>query len=200
MSKLYIFLLTLISVPYQYIAKIKGRRERKSCQTWVNKLGSMLRGYRSIENRESDVNALAGVKSPPSKVNAPNEIAVTKAGMLFSKKLLNCIEIKIVIMRRENKNLSYPTGSIQCSLILIVVYTDHRTYHDTTRTELPIRRQQKNSLVPSKYSTCQRILQQELRQTDINDSIQTKLKSGCIEAKYSHGCQSFYAVLSTSKL
>lgn len=50
----------------------------------------MNRGNRSTANRESDVNALAGVRSPPSKVNIPNEITVTTTGMLFSIKLLNC--------------------------------------------------------------------------------------------------------------
>ena len=59
-------------------------------RTWLNKLGSMFKGNRSTAKRESDVNALAGVKSPPSKVNVPNETTVTTTGMLFSIKLLNC--------------------------------------------------------------------------------------------------------------
>ena len=50
----------------------------------------MFKGNRSTANRESDVNALAGVKSPPSKVNAPNEVTVTITGMLFRMKLLHC--------------------------------------------------------------------------------------------------------------
>lgn len=52
----------------------------------------MKRGNRSTANRESDVKALAGVKSPPSKVKTPNEITVTKTGMLFSINELHCQE------------------------------------------------------------------------------------------------------------
>lgn len=50
----------------------------------------MFKGFRSTAKSESDVNALAGVKSPPSRVNAPNETTVTTTGMLLSMKLLNC--------------------------------------------------------------------------------------------------------------
>lgn len=50
----------------------------------------MYKGNRSIAKRESDVNALAGVRSPPSKVNNPNEVTVTTTGMLFSMKVLHC--------------------------------------------------------------------------------------------------------------
>lgn len=50
----------------------------------------MKRGNRSTENRESDVKALAGVRSPPSKVNTPNVITVTKTGMLFRINPLHC--------------------------------------------------------------------------------------------------------------
>jgi len=49
-----------------------------------------MRGNRSTANRESDVKALAGVKSPPSNVNTPNEITVTKTGMEFSINELHC--------------------------------------------------------------------------------------------------------------
>lgn len=56
----------------------------------------MFRGIRSNANRESDVNALAGVKPPPSKVNVPNETTVTTTGMLFSMKLLNCKKRQLV--------------------------------------------------------------------------------------------------------
>jgi len=42
------------------------------------------------------VNALAGVNSPPSKVNTPKEVTVTRTGMLFSIKLLSCNRRKIV--------------------------------------------------------------------------------------------------------
>lgn len=52
--------------------------------------GSMNKGKRRTAKRERDVNALAGVKSPPSKVNMPNEITVTTTGMLFSIKPLHC--------------------------------------------------------------------------------------------------------------
>jgi hypothetical protein len=37
-----------------------------------------------------EVNALAGVRSPPSKVNIPNEITVTTTGKLFSINPLHC--------------------------------------------------------------------------------------------------------------
>ena len=52
--------------------------------------GSMNKGKRSTENRERAVNALAGVRSPPSNENTPNETTVTKTGMLFSMNILNC--------------------------------------------------------------------------------------------------------------
>jgi hypothetical protein len=52
----------------------------------------MKRGNRSTANREREVKALAGVKSPPSNVNTPNEITVTKTGMLFSINELHCQE------------------------------------------------------------------------------------------------------------
>jgi hypothetical protein len=52
----------------------------------------MFKGNRSTVNKESDVNARAGVKFPPSKVNKPKEVTVTTTGMLFSIKLLNCKE------------------------------------------------------------------------------------------------------------
>lgn len=47
-------------------------------------------GNRRTAKRERDVNALAGVRSPPSKVNIPKEITVTTTGMLFSMKPFNC--------------------------------------------------------------------------------------------------------------
>jgi hypothetical protein len=50
----------------------------------------MNKGQRSTANREREVNALAGVRSPPSKVNIPNEITVTTTGMLFSINPLHC--------------------------------------------------------------------------------------------------------------
>lgn len=50
----------------------------------------MKRGKRSTANKESDVNALAGVRFPPSKVNIPNEITVTKTGMLLRMNPFNC--------------------------------------------------------------------------------------------------------------
>lgn len=52
----------------------------------------MNRGNRRTANRESDVKALAGVKSPPSKVKTPKEITVTKTGMLFRINELHCQE------------------------------------------------------------------------------------------------------------
>jgi len=58
--------------------------------TWLSRFGSMLRGNLRTAKRERDVNALAGVKSPPSRTKTPNETTVTTTGMLFSIKLLNC--------------------------------------------------------------------------------------------------------------
>lgn len=43
----------------------------------------MNRGKRKTANNESDVNALAGVRFPPSKEYTPNDITVTTTGMLF---------------------------------------------------------------------------------------------------------------------
>ena len=63
---------------------------KKEDKTSVIILGSMKRGKRSTANRDRDVNALAGVRFPPSKVYIPNEITVTIIGMLFSMKLLHC--------------------------------------------------------------------------------------------------------------
>ena len=62
---------------------------KKEDKTSVIILGSMKRGKRSTANRDRDVNALAGVRFPPSKVYIPNEITVTITGMLFSMKLLH---------------------------------------------------------------------------------------------------------------
>lgn len=50
----------------------------------------MNRGNRNTANRESDVNALDGVKSPPRTVNNPKAATVTKTGMLFNIKPFNC--------------------------------------------------------------------------------------------------------------
>ncbi len=50
----------------------------------------MNKGKRSTANREREVNALAGVRSPPSKVNIPNEITVTTTGVLFSINPFHC--------------------------------------------------------------------------------------------------------------
>ena len=63
----------------------------------------MKRGNRSTTDRESDVKALAGVKSPPSNVNTPNEITVTKTGMLFSiNELHSQEEFNKVMKSRSN--------------------------------------------------------------------------------------------------
>lgn len=59
-------------------------------QTWVIKFGSMKRGKRKTANSESDVNAFAGVRSPPSSENTPKDITVTITGMLFRIKELHC--------------------------------------------------------------------------------------------------------------
>lgn len=50
----------------------------------------MNKGNLNTENNESDVNAFAGVKSPPRREYTPKEATVTKTGMLFRMKLLNC--------------------------------------------------------------------------------------------------------------
>lgn len=50
----------------------------------------MFKGNRRTAKRESEVKARAGVRSPPNKVNIPNETTVTRTGMLFNMKLLHC--------------------------------------------------------------------------------------------------------------
>ena len=70
----------------QYMRYDQGEEER----TWVIILGSMNSGKRSTANREMAVKALAGVRSPPRKVNNPNETTVTTTGMLFSINPLHC--------------------------------------------------------------------------------------------------------------
>lgn len=50
----------------------------------------MKSGKRRTANNESDVNAFAGVSTPPSKENNPNETTITNTGMLFKIKLLHC--------------------------------------------------------------------------------------------------------------
>lgn len=72
--------------------KIKGLQELSN--TWVMMFGSMNRGNRSTWNNESDVNALAGVKSPPSSENIPKDTTVTITGILFNIKLFNCTSKK----------------------------------------------------------------------------------------------------------
>ena len=69
----------------------------------------MKRGKRSTANKESDVNALAGVKFPPSNVNIPKDITVTKTGMLFSMNPLHCKQkksnkmLRIIILTKSIK-------------------------------------------------------------------------------------------------
>ena len=76
-------------------------------RTCVIIFGSMNSGKRSTANKERDVNALAGVKSPPSKVNIPNETTITTTGMLFRMKLFNCkickISMRFHFKRKERK-------------------------------------------------------------------------------------------------
>lgn len=43
----------------------------------------MFKGNHKTENIDSEVNALAGVNLPPSKVNIPKEVTITRTGMLF---------------------------------------------------------------------------------------------------------------------
>lgn len=64
----------------------------------------MKRGKRSTANKESDVNALAGVRVFPRKVNIPNEITVTKTGMLVSINPFNCKTNKVNEMLRISKS------------------------------------------------------------------------------------------------
>ena len=61
------------------------------------------------------MNALAGVNSPPSKVNIPKEVTVTRTGMLFNIKLFNCNGKKIVIRKRTKK--IHSRGEFHLSLI-----------------------------------------------------------------------------------
>ena len=73
-------------MPTEELKRIKAYKR----QTWVIKFGSMNKGKRNTAKSERDVNALAGVKFPPSKVYTPNETTVTTTGMLFSINLLHC--------------------------------------------------------------------------------------------------------------
>lgn len=50
----------------------------------------MNKGNLNTANSESDVNALAGVKSPPRKVYIANDITVTTTGILLRMKRFNC--------------------------------------------------------------------------------------------------------------
>ena len=54
-----------------------------------NNIGKHEQGEKK-NHKERDVNAFAGVKSPQSKVNKPNETTVIKTEMLFGKKPLPC--------------------------------------------------------------------------------------------------------------
>lgn len=56
----------------------------------------MKSGKRNTANNESDVKALAGVNSPPSNVNNPNETTITTTGILFNIKVFSCKKISIV--------------------------------------------------------------------------------------------------------
>lgn len=72
------------------VYQAKNERARRYVNTCVMIFGSINRGKRSTANNESEVNALAGVKSPPSSVNIPKETTVTNTGILFSIKVFNC--------------------------------------------------------------------------------------------------------------
>lgn len=52
--------------------------------------GSTKNGNRSTANKDSDVNAFAGVRTPPNNENSPNETTITTTGILFKTKLLHC--------------------------------------------------------------------------------------------------------------
>lgn len=49
----------------------------------------MKSGKRNTANKDRAVNALAGVRSPPSRENTPNDITITTTGILFRMKLFN---------------------------------------------------------------------------------------------------------------
>lgn len=74
-------------------------------QTCVIIFGSMKSGKRRTANKESDVNAFAGVRSPPSKEKSPNETTITTTGILFKIKLLHCKTrrkiLKVIIKQKE---------------------------------------------------------------------------------------------------
>jgi hypothetical protein len=50
----------------------------------------MKSGNLKTANNEREVNAFAGVKSPPSREYTPNETTVTTTGILFRIKLFSC--------------------------------------------------------------------------------------------------------------
>lgn len=63
--------------------------------------GSMKSGNLRTAKSEREVNAFAGVRSPPVRVYSPNAIIVTRTGMLFNRKLLICRNKKELQMFRE---------------------------------------------------------------------------------------------------
>lgn len=74
-------------------------------QTCVIIFGSINNGKRRTANNESDVNAFAGVKSPPSRENSPNDTTITMTGILLRINMLHCKTKKrvrqVVINKRK---------------------------------------------------------------------------------------------------
>lgn len=86
---------------------MKEKRELEELShTCVMTFGSIKSGNRKTANKESDVNALAGVKSPPRSENIAKETTVTITGILFSIKLFSC-KCKDKDVKSNNRKTEY---------------------------------------------------------------------------------------------
>jgi hypothetical protein len=86
-----------------------NRRENIILHTWVIRFGNMKSGNLKTANNEREVNAFAGVKSPPSREYTPNETTVTTTGILFRIKLFSCNKQKKMIMsKRQDIRVLFP--------------------------------------------------------------------------------------------
>lgn len=62
----------------------------------------MKSGNLKTANNEREVNAFAGVKSPPSREYTPNETTVTTTGILFRIKLFSCNKQENIKIKRKD--------------------------------------------------------------------------------------------------
>ena len=88
---------------FQVALKISyKRKENIILHTWVIRFGSIKSGNLKTANNEREVNAFAGVKSPPRREYTPNETTVTTTGILFRIKLFSCNKEAIDKNKRED--------------------------------------------------------------------------------------------------